>query len=127
MSIPILIIDDEPYMRILLEQTLEELGGAIALHQARDGQEGLDVARQCRPRLIFLDIMMPMIGGLELCRILRQDEAFRETVIVLLTARGEEGTNREDGLACGADHYVAKPFDPDDIVALTRQLLQLPA
>jgi two-component system, OmpR family, alkaline phosphatase synthesis response regulator PhoP len=122
MPIPILIIDDEPFVRMLLEQTLEDLGNDVVIVQAKDGEEGLRLAKDIKPRLIFLDIMMPRLSGLEVCRLLREDTILQHTPIVLLTARGEE-SDRVKGESLGIRAYIMKPFDPDDVLRLAQQLL----
>ncbi|MFN8693509.1 MAG: two-component system response regulator [Holosporales bacterium] len=119
----ILIVDDEPYIRTLLEQTLEDLEGAALIYTAVDGRDGLQQARVLKPRVMFLDIMMPHLDGFEVCRLLREDPALNETVVVLLTARGQE-VDRQKGLEVGANLYITKPFDPDAVLSLARQVLE---
>ncbi|MCE2964651.1 MAG: response regulator [Alphaproteobacteria bacterium] len=119
----ILIVDDEPYIRTLLEQTLEDLEGAAMIYTAVDGRDGLQQARVLKPRVMFLDIMMPHLDGFEVCRLLREDPALNETVVVLLTARGQE-VDRQKGLEVGANLYITKPFDPDAVLSLARQVLE---
>lgn len=119
----ILIVDDEPYIRTLLEQTLEDLEGAAMIYTAVDGRDGLQQARVLKPRVMFLDIMMPHLDGFEVCRLLREDPALNNTVVVLLTARGQE-VDRQKGLEVGANLYITKPFDPDAVLSLARQVLE---
>lgn len=110
----ILIVDDEPYIRVLLEQTLEDLEDeGVELLLAANGEEGLEVALDERPNLIFLDVMMPYLSGYEVCqRIKAVDSAI---YVILLTAKGQ-AVDKERGAEAGADEYITKPFDPDYIL-----------
>jgi len=119
----ILIVDDEAFIRVLLMQTLEELEDlGVELLSAADGQEGLEVALDESPDLIFLDVMMPKLSGYEVCRQIKVEGL--ETYIVLLTAKGQ-AIDKEDGTDAGADEYVTKPFDPDYILNRAAELLGL--
>jgi len=110
----ILIVDDEPYIRVLLEQTLEDLEDeGVELLLAANGEEGLEVALDERPNLIFLDVMMPHLSGYEVCqRIKAVDSAI---YVILLTAKGQ-AVDKERGAEAGADEYITKPFDPDYVL-----------
>ena len=111
----ILICDDEPHIRMLLEQTLEDLEDeGIDLLVATNGQEGLDSILAETPDLVFLDVMMPKLSGFEVCEKVKKEHQLNGVKIVLLTAKGQE-VDRARGLAAGADEYFTKPFDPDDI------------
>jgi DNA-binding response OmpR family regulator len=117
----ILIVDDESFIRVLLIQTLEFLQDrGVALVAARNGEEGLRMALEMAPDLIFLDVMMPVMSGYEVCR--RVKAVHPETSVILLTAKGRV-VDREDGTAAGADEYVTKPFDPDYILARAAEIL----
>lgn len=119
----ILIVDDEAYIRLLLEQTLEELEDeGVTLLTAADGEEGLQIAREEAPELIFLDVMMPRKNGFDVCRTIKRDWKMRDTTVVLLTAKGQE-YDRQQGQEAGADHYLTKPFDPDAVLQLARNSL----
>jgi DNA-binding response OmpR family regulator len=122
----ILIVDDELHIRSLLEQTLEELEEehGVTVLSASSGEEGLAVIEEERPSLVFLDVMMPGINGYEVCRRVKERLYTAETRMVLLTAKGQV-TDREEGLASGAVDYMTKPFDPDRVVALAREILGL--
>lgn len=122
----ILIVDDEVHIKMLLEQTLEELEDefAVELFTASDGEEGLDFIRSERPDLVFLDIMMPKMNGYEVCRIVMDDPQFNDVKIILLTAKGQE-VDRKQGLELGAKMYMTKPFDPDEILKVSKELLEL--
>jgi CheY-like chemotaxis protein len=114
----VLIVDDDPHVRRLLEQSLEPIRDDLDLDllAAEDGEQGLELIEQEQPDLVFLDIMMPGMDGLEVCRRANGVD-FGGSYIVLLTARGQQ-SDRLKGLAAGASRYLTKPFDPDDIVRL---------
>ncbi len=126
MAKSILIVDDEAYIRLLLQQIFAdaEENGFITLDDAANGTQALEKARASTPDLIFLDIMMPEMDGLSVCRALRQDNAFKKTRIVLLTARGQS-EDKAKGITAGADAYVTKPFDPDHIITIAAKLLDI--
>jgi two-component system alkaline phosphatase synthesis response regulator PhoP len=116
-------VDDEPHIRVLLEQTLEDLEDwGVELLQAATGEEGLEMALDEQPNLIFLDVMMPQLSGYEVCE--RIKAANCETYVILLTAKGQ-ATDKEQGKEVGADEYVTKPFDPDYIIARAEAILGL--
>ena len=122
----ILIVDDEPHIRALLEQTLEGLeDDGIELLTASDGAAALALIESERPDLVFLDVMMPRMNGYEVCRAVRSDLGLTEVAIVLLTAKGQDA-DRQRGLDVGADEFRTKPFDPDEILDLARSRLGLP-
>jgi len=126
MAKKILIVDDEVHIKMLLEQTLEELEDEfdVELFTASDGEEGLALIRSERPDLVFLDIMMPKMNGYEVCRIVMEDSQFNDIKIILLTAKGQE-VDRKQGLELGAKMYMTKPFDPDEILKVSKDLLEL--
>jgi DNA-binding response OmpR family regulator len=123
----VLIVDDEHHIRLLIEQTLEELeDDGVELLTAADGEEALDVVRNHQPALVFLDVMMPKRNGYEVCRTIKQDWGMAGTTVILLTAKGQ-ADDRSEGLAAGADDYITKPFDPDELLARARTVLGLDA
>lgn len=125
MSQKILIVDDEPHIRLLLEQTLEDLEDqGIELLTATNGQEALDVIQAELPQLIFLDVMMPQMNGFDVCQTVKHDLAIQNVYIIMLTAKGQE-FDRQKGGEVGADLYMTKPFDPDEVLAKTIQVLGL--
>jgi two-component system, OmpR family, alkaline phosphatase synthesis response regulator PhoP len=125
MSARILIVDDEPHIRLLLVQTLEELEDEdVEILTASNGEEGLELIRTLEPELVFLDIMMPQINGFDVCRMVRHDFGLQHIAIVLLTAKGQE-IDKLRGEEVGADLYITKPFDPDDILNRARSILHL--
>jgi len=119
----VLIADDEQHIRLLIEQTLEELEDAgVELQTASDGETARDIVRHQRPGLVFLDVMMPKLNGFEVCRAIKADPALAGTTVVMLTAKGQ-AYDREEGLASGADRYLTKPFDPDELLDVARAAL----
>jgi two-component system alkaline phosphatase synthesis response regulator PhoP len=125
LSKTVLIVDDEQHIRLLIEQTLEELlDEDVELFTAADGDEAAAAIAAQRPDLVFLDVMMPGRSGLDVCRAARADPATAGAHIVLLTAKGQ-AVDREAGLGAGADAYLTKPFDPDALLALARDALGL--
>ena len=121
----ILIVDDEAHIRLLIEQTLEDLEDqGVELLLATNGEEALGVIQAERPPLVFLDVMMPKINGFEVCHTVKREWGLQDVTIVMLTAKGQE-SDRQKGEAVGADTYVTKPFDPDELLELTEQILGL--
>jgi two-component system alkaline phosphatase synthesis response regulator PhoP len=123
LSRSVLIVDDEQHIRLLIEQALEELADdGVELYTASDGEEALEVIEAQRPDLVFLDVMMPKRNGLEVCRAVRSELGLGDAHIVLLTAKGQ-AHDREEGLAAGANRYLTKPFDPDELLAIAHDVL----
>jgi DNA-binding response OmpR family regulator len=110
----ILIIEDEPDVIDLLTLQLRK-SGEFTVATAADGAAGLRKAREESPSLIILDLMLPKMPGLEVCKVLKTDPATRHIPIIMLTARAEE-IDRIVGLEFGADDYVTKPFSPREII-----------
>jgi two-component system, OmpR family, phosphate regulon response regulator PhoB len=110
---PVLIVDDENDLRTLVEFNLRQAGYGTA--QAATGAEALARARTLRPRVIVLDLNLPDVSGMDVCRLLRSDPETREIPILMLTARGGEG-DRVQGLEVGADDYLCKPFNMRELV-----------
>ncbi|MFW5838036.1 MAG: response regulator transcription factor [Desulfovibrionaceae bacterium] len=122
----ILMVDDEVHIRLLLEQTLEELEDDfdVELFTAADGEEGLALIKEEIPDLVFLDIMMPKMNGYEVCEKVTKDHRFSGVKIILLTAKGQE-VDRKQGMEVGATQYMTKPFDPDEILRVAKNALGL--
>jgi two-component system, OmpR family, alkaline phosphatase synthesis response regulator PhoP len=123
----ILIVDDEQHIRLLIEQTLAELeDDGVELLTAGDGEEALSVVEVHKPEMVFLDVMMPKRNGFDVCRAIKNDLALADTYVVLLTAKGQV-VDRAQGAEAGADLYMTKPFDPDDLLDRAREVLGLDA
>jgi two-component system chemotaxis response regulator CheY len=121
----VLIVDDDPFIRKLIATTLEDVSG-FELHEAADGVEALEVAARARPALVFLDVDMPEMNGIEACRRMREDEATSGTTIVMLTAAHGDGVERRAEEA-GADLFLTKPFSPLDLLRLVDRLSEQPS
>lgn len=118
----ILVVDDEKDVTELLEHHLRSRNyEVLALH---DSNQVLSRARKFKPDLFVLDVMMPDLNGIQLCRLLRAEDEFQRTPIVLLTAKVEEA-DRILGLETGADDYVCKPFSPRELMLRIEKLLRL--
>jgi len=125
MNNAIVIVDDETHIRILLEETLEELEDqGIGIYLASNGAEALEVIRHHYPRLVFLDVMMPILNGYDVCEQIRADPALQGIEIIMLTAKGQD-SDRQRGYAVGANDYITKPFDPDAVLARARAVFGL--
>jgi two-component system, OmpR family, phosphate regulon response regulator PhoB len=109
----ILIVEDHEDVREVIRITLE--GEDFELHEAADGLQGLAMARQLKPDLVLSDVMMPGLDGVQLCQQIRADPGLRRTRVVLLSARGQ-GSDRQAGVAAGADAYLTKPYGPLDLL-----------
>ena len=118
----ILIVEDENDVVDLLTLNLRKAGGFL-ISKAGDGATGLTKARAEKPDFIILDLMLPKMPGLEVCKILKSEAATRHIPILMLTARAEE-IDRVVGLECGADDYVTKPFSPREIVLRIKAILR---
>jgi CheY-like chemotaxis protein len=112
----VLVVDDDPFVRKLIATTLEDVA-EFDLHEAADGVEALEVARQSRPSLVFLDVDMPRLDGIDACRRLRAEEETTATTIVMLTAAHGDAVERQAEEA-GADLFLTKPFSPLDLLRL---------
>lgn len=123
MTRKMLMVDDEPHILLLLERTLEELEDHdIELIRATDGQQALDLIRSERPAVVFLDVMMPVLGGFDVCRTIKGDPELRDTYVVVLTAKGQV-LDREQAEEVGADQFLTKPFSPDTVLSLAAEAL----
>ena len=118
MSTSILLVEDEPHIASLVEMYLAKEGYDVTL--VTDGVAALDAADRARPSVVILDVMLPGLDGLEVCRRIR---AKARTPIVMLTARDSE-VDKVLGLELGADDYVTKPFSPRELVARVRAVLR---
>lgn len=121
----ILIVDDEPHIRMLIEQTLEDLEDeGVEFLTAENGEIALNIIQEEKPQLVFLDVMMPKMNGMEVCRRVKKDLLMDDVFIVLLTAKGQE-LDRQKGSEVGADVYMTKPFDPEAILNKAKEVLGL--
>ncbi len=117
----ILIVDDEPDLVELVSYNLKKEGFRVS--SAADGEKALDVIKEGGIDLVVLDLMLPGISGIELCRMLRRNPKTESIPIIMLTARGDE-QDRMTGLDAGADDYVPKPFSPRELLARIKAVLR---
>jgi DNA-binding response OmpR family regulator len=110
----ILIVEDQSDIRKLIRMTLEF--GDFEIHEAADGEAGLNLARAIRPHVLLLDVMMPgLLDGYQVCTRIKQDPALKAIQVIMLTARGQ-ATDLAAGEAAGADAYLVKPFSPLELI-----------
>lgn len=125
MTQKVLIVDDEPNILILMEQALEKLeDSGVELLTARNGIQALELIKAEKPNLVFLDVMMPKLSGLEVCKIVKHELEIAPIYIIMLTAKGQE-FDKQSGMAVGADMYMTKPFRPKEVLAKSREVLGL--
>lgn len=117
----VLIADDEPDIREFLQYNLSAEGYEV--FTAKDGDETLEKAKRIQPDLIVLDVMMPKKSGVEVCQLLRSQSAFKDTIIVMLTALNDDGSHIK-GLENGADDYIGKPISPKVLVSRINALFR---
>lgn len=121
----LLIVDDEAHIRMLIGQTLEELEDeGVNFFTAENGEQALEIIQAEKPQLVFLDVMMPKMNGMEVCRRVKKELGLNDVFIVLLTAKGQE-LDRQKGQEVGADVYMTKPFDPEAILNKAKEVLGL--
>ena len=118
----VLIVDDEPNIVRSLQFLMTKAGYDVRV--ARDGEQALDEIARSQPDLVLLDAMMPKRDGYDVCRTIKGDPGTAGTTVFLLTAKGQ-AVDREQGLAAGADDYLTKPFDPDELLQRARTALRL--
>lgn len=117
----ILVVDDSPFIVEIIETILKDSGFEVII--ADDGEKALQKAKAESPEVIVLDLMLPKMNGYEVCKILKEDEKYQQIPIIMLTAR----VNDEDeakGKQAGADVYMGKPFELDDLVVKVKELLE---
>ena len=120
-NIKILVVDDEPDILEFIEYNLKREGYQVFL--GSNGQEAIEKAKQVKPDLILLDVMMPVVDGIEACKSLRELPEFKTTFIVFLTARSEEYSEIA-GFNAGADDYIAKPIKPRVLLSRINAILR---
>jgi DNA-binding response OmpR family regulator len=116
----VLVVDDEPNIVMSLRFLMEREGFQVEV--ASTGQAAVAALDRAPADLVLLDIMMPELDGFEVCQCIRSNPAWRDTKVVMLTAKGRD-VERDKGLALGADDYVTKPFSTRDLVAKVKQML----
>lgn len=121
----ILIVDDDPHVRDMLEETLQEFedrGAELLL--AGNGMEALEAIRHHRPEVVFLDVLMPKMNGLEVCNAVKNQLGLKDVHIVMLTTKGQDYENQRVQ-EVGADDSIMKPIDPDEVYEKAAAILEL--
>lgn len=116
----ILIVEDEPEFRMGLRMRLEASGYEVI--EAEDGSAGLNMARDQKPDLILLDVMLPKMQGYQVARLLKFDTRYGSIPIIMLTARSQQ-SDKETGMSVGADAYIVKPFKANELLEMIGKLL----
>lgn len=122
MSAHLLLVDDEPGVRVSVKEYLQEVGG-FEVQVASNADEAWQMMQQKTPDLVISDVMMPQVDGYQFLKRLREDPRFKSLPVVFLTARGMT-SDRIQGYQAGVDAYLPKPFDPDELVAIVENLLE---
>jgi len=126
----VLIVEDETYIRSLLIQTIERGfedsldNEEFEILEADNGEDGLQIAKEEQPVLIFLDVMMPKKDGFQVCHEIKEDHNTKNIYIIMLTAKGQE-VDKKQGLLAGADEYITKPFDPELIISKIEEKINI--
>jgi len=116
----VLVVEDEPNIILSLEFLVKEAGYDVRI--ARDGEEALKAVAEDRPDVVILDVMIPKRDGYDVCQTIRANPAWKDMRIIMLTARGRE-SEKEKGLALGADDYIIKPFSTRELTTKLKQIL----
>ncbi len=125
MNKKVLIVDDEVHIRALLERALEDVEDeGVELLTAEDGEEGLELATEEKPDLMFLDIMMPKMNGYEVCEKIKQNPDLKDIYVIVLTAKGQ-ATDKVKAEQVQANEYLTKPFNPDMILEKACKILDI--
>ncbi len=118
-EVRILIVDDQPELRLLVRLSLDS--GEFAISEASSGTEALQACAGLWPDIVLVDVMMPDMDGYEVCRRLRADPRSERLTIIIMTA-ADQAVERQRAALVGADHYVSKPFSPAELLALVRNI-----
>ena len=116
----ILVVDDEPYVVRTLTFVLKKEGYEVS--SAGNGEEALNLVHEHKPDLMFLDVMMPKKNGYEVCQEIKNDSAFSDIHIIMLSAKGQEA-DREKAISMGANEFITKPFSPAGVIEKVREIL----
>ncbi len=119
-GIDILVADDEPHIARALDFIFKKEGYKVEM--ATDGQMTMDMVKEYKPKIIFLDLIMPKRNGDEICRAIRADEELKDIHVIILTAKGQE-LDKQKSMSAGADEYITKPFSPREVVARVKTIL----
>lgn len=119
MEIDILVADDEPHILRALSFVLKKEGFSVEV--AQNGEDALRKIREGSPRVVFLDLVMPKITGIELCKLIKSDGVLHRIHVIILTCKGQE-LDRDNSMTAGADEFMTKPFSPKEVVARVKTL-----
>lgn len=119
-KLKVLIADDEPSLRLLVRATLQA-NPNYELFEACDGDEALEFTKKENPDVLLLDIMMPGKSGFEVCEKIKQDDELKSTVVIMLTAKGQQ-TDKDWAKSVGANHFLTKPFSPMELLKLVDEM-----
>ncbi len=119
MSVQIIIADDEPHVVRALSFVLAKEGFSVAV--VANGEDALARIREEKPKLVFLDLIMPKRTGVEVCKVIRSEPEIKDTHVIILTCKGQE-LDRQNSFTAGADEFMTKPFSPKEVVARVRAL-----
>jgi two-component system alkaline phosphatase synthesis response regulator PhoP len=119
----ILIVDDDPLIRLLLEEILTDFNAkGIQISSADNGLTALELIKREEPDIIFLDVMLPQMNGFEVCNIIKNDLSLKHLYIIMLTAKGQE-IDKKKAHEYGADYYITKPFTIQDVIKKVSKVL----
>ncbi|MEO5358872.1 MAG: response regulator [Nitrospirota bacterium] len=119
----ILIVDDEPHIRRLIQQTLEALEDeGVDIITAQNGEEALIIIKEKKPELVLLDIMMPKMNGFVVCETVKKKLGMKDVYIAMLTAKGQ-AIDKADSIKSGCDDFITKPFSTKDLRTKAREIL----
>jgi two-component system phosphate regulon response regulator PhoB len=116
----VVVIDDEPFILMMIEDKLKK--AAIDVVTVRESRRAMEVIRRELPDLVILDWMMPEVSGIDICRMLKQDDALRHVPVFMLTAKGQD-SDEQLGKQIGVERYITKPFSPKMLLELVRETL----
>lgn len=119
-KIKILIVDDEPSLRLLVKATLQA-NSNYEFCEASNGTEAIEIAKQEKPDLMVLDVMMPGLSGFDVCEQIKNDDSLKNITVIMLTAKGQQ-TDKEWAMSLGAEHFLTKPFSPIELLSLVDQV-----
>ena len=123
----ILVVDDEPYIRLLLEDTIESMEHPLVeVISAENGQQALDMIKEHKPNIVFLDVMMPRLNGFSVCHTVKKEWKMADVYICMVSAKSQ-GYDVQRSADVGANNYIFKPFSLDDIIMQVRMILKLNA
>lgn len=116
----VIVIDDEPFILMMIEDKLKKAG--LDVVTVRDSRSAVEVIGREKPDLVILDWMMPEVSGIDICRVLKQDDALKQIPVFMLTAKGQDA-DEQLGRQIGVERYITKPFSPKMLLEMVRETL----